>query len=81
MPTILLIGAALRYEDLSADEARKALVPPFPLPAINMLLNAWTAALGQPAYVTTTVSDLLRRPAHTFRAWAQHNASAFLPLS
>ncbi len=45
---------------------------------MNMLLNAWTAALGQPAYVTTTIADLLGRPAHTFRAWAQHNAPAFL---
>jgi hypothetical protein len=44
-----------------------------------MLLDAWTAALGQPAYVTTTVTDLLGRPAHSFRAWAQHNASAFGP--
>jgi uncharacterized protein YbjT (DUF2867 family) len=71
------IGRPLRYEDLTADQARTVLVPPFPLPVINMLLNAWTAALGQPAYVTTTVADLLGRPAHTFRAWAQHNSSAF----
>jgi uncharacterized protein YbjT (DUF2867 family) len=76
-----VIGRPLRYEDLSADEARKALVPPFPLPVLNMLLNAWTAALPQPAYVTTTVADLLARPAHTFRSWAQHNASAFHPTS
>jgi uncharacterized protein YbjT (DUF2867 family) len=68
----------LRYEDLTPDEARLLLVPSFPLPAINMLLDAWTAALGQPAYVTTTVADLLGRPAHSFRAWAEHNTSAFL---
>jgi uncharacterized protein YbjT (DUF2867 family) len=73
------INRPLRYEDLSADEARKALVPPFPLPVLNMLLNAWTAALPQPAYITTAVADLLARPAHTFRSWAEHNASAFLP--
>jgi uncharacterized protein YbjT (DUF2867 family) len=72
------IHRPLRYEDLSADDARQDLVPPFPLPVLNMLLNAWTAALGQPAYVTTTVADLLGRPAHTFRAWAEHNGSAFL---
>ncbi|HEY2823041.1 MAG TPA: NAD(P)H-binding protein [Candidatus Acidoferrum sp.] len=75
------INRPLRYEDLAPDEARLLLVPPFPLPALNMLLNAWTAALGQPAYITTTVADLLNRPPHTFRAWAQHNASAFLPNS
>jgi uncharacterized protein YbjT (DUF2867 family) len=70
------IGPPLRYEDLSADQARQVLAE-FPPAALNMLLNAWTAALGQPAYVTTTVADLLRRPAHTFRAWAQENAPAF----
>jgi hypothetical protein len=42
-----------------------------------MLIDAWTAALGQPAYVTTTVAELLGRPAYSFRAWARHNASAF----
>ena len=70
------INRPLRYQDLTADEARQIL--PFPLPVTNMLLNAWTAALGQPAYVSTTVADLLHRPANTFRQWAEHNASAFL---
>jgi len=73
------INRPLRYEDLSADEARRALAATFPLPAINMLLNAWTAAIGQPAYITNTVAELLGRPATSFRAWAQHSASAFLP--
>jgi uncharacterized protein YbjT (DUF2867 family) len=72
-----VINRPLRYEDLSADQSRHVLTA-FPPAALNMLLNAWTAALGQPAYVTTTVSDLLNRPVHTFREWAQHNAPAFL---
>jgi uncharacterized protein YbjT (DUF2867 family) len=75
------INRPLRFEDLSADEACQVLAPTFPLPVINMLVNAWTAALGQPAFVTATVADLLNRPAHTFRAWAQHNVSAFQPDS
>jgi uncharacterized protein YbjT (DUF2867 family) len=73
------IGRPLRYEDLSADEARRVLASTFPVPALEMLLNAWTAALGQPAYVTTAVAELLNRPPHTFRAWAEHNVSAFRP--
>jgi uncharacterized protein YbjT (DUF2867 family) len=76
-----VINRPLRCEDLTADDARRVLVPPFPLPVLNMLLAAWTAALGQPAYVTTTVAGLLNRPAHTFRSWAQHNSSAFRPTS
>lgn len=75
------IGHPLRYEDLSADDSRRLSIPPFPPPVLNMLLNAWTAALGQPAYVTTTVADLLHRPAHSFREWAQHNAQSFQPTS
>jgi uncharacterized protein YbjT (DUF2867 family) len=74
------IHRPLRFEDLSADEARSTLAT-FPPAALNMLLNAWTAALPQPAYVTTTVADLLGRPAHTFRSWAQHNAAYFLTQS
>jgi len=73
------IGRPLRCEDLTPDEARRLLAATFPLPALDMLLDAWTAALGQPAYVTTTVADLLGTPARTFRAWTRHNASAFLP--
>jgi len=73
------IGRPLRYEDLTADEARRVLASTFPVPALDMLLNAWTAAFGQPAYVTTAVAELLNRTPHTFRAWAEHNVSAFLP--
>jgi uncharacterized protein YbjT (DUF2867 family) len=75
------IHRPLRYEDLTADQARQVLVPSFPLPVLNMLLAAWTAALGQSAYLTTTVADLLNRPALSFRAWAQQNAPAFQPDS
>jgi uncharacterized protein YbjT (DUF2867 family) len=71
------IDRPLRCEDLSADEARRVLVPPFPLPVLDMLLAAWTAALGQPEYVTDTVADLLGRPARTFREWARDHALAF----
>ena len=73
------LGRPLRCEDLTADKARRVLAATFPFPALNMLLDAWTAALGQPAYVTTTVTDLLGRPAHSFRDWARHNASPFGP--
>jgi uncharacterized protein YbjT (DUF2867 family) len=73
------IHRPLRYEDLSADDSRRLSIPPFPPPVLNMLLNAWTAALNQPAYVTTTVSDLLGRAPYSFRDWAQENAPAFLP--
>ncbi|MFN7929306.1 MAG: NAD(P)H-binding protein [Blastocatellia bacterium] len=71
------IGRPLRLEEITPEEARTELQTVIPAPAINMLLNAWQAALGQPAYVTSTVEEITGRPAHTFREWASHNAAAF----
>ncbi|WP_262985468.1 hypothetical protein [Streptomyces antnestii] len=34
-----------------------------------MLLDAWGASDGHPAYVTSTVADALGVPARTFREW------------
>jgi len=68
------IQRPLHYEDLTADEARRTFPPGF-----GMLIDAWVAAIGQPAYITSTVDELLGRPAYSFRAWAHHNASAFAP--
>ena len=42
-----------------------------------MLLNAWKAAVGLPAYVTNTVAEITGRQARTFREWAADNAAAF----
>jgi hypothetical protein len=42
-----------------------------------MLLAAWHAALGLPAFVTTTVADILGSPARTFRQWAAVHADSF----
>jgi uncharacterized protein YbjT (DUF2867 family) len=71
------IGRPLRPVDMSPDEARRELVPPFPLGAMNMLLDAWGAATGQPAFVTSTVEDLTGVPPRTFREWAEDHAADF----
>jgi hypothetical protein len=42
-----------------------------------MLLAAWSAAVGQPAYITTAVADILGTPPRTFRQWATDHATAF----
>ena len=62
-----VIGRPLRFEEISPDEVRQELG--FPLPAVNMLLNAWAAAVGQPALVTSAVADITRNPARSFRDW------------
>jgi hypothetical protein len=34
-----------------------------------MLLAAWSATIGRPAYVTSTVAEVVGRPSRTFRQW------------
>jgi hypothetical protein len=42
-----------------------------------MLLSAWQATLGHPAFVTTAIEEILGSSARTFRQWAADNAAAF----
>jgi len=42
-----------------------------------MLLEAWAAAIGQPAYLTSTVAELTGRPAQTYQAWVADHIEAF----
>jgi uncharacterized protein YbjT (DUF2867 family) len=71
------IGRSLRIEDISPDEARRELQ--MPLVVVNMLLDAWAAAVGQPAFVTATVAEITGRPARTFFEWATDHAAEFRP--
>lgn len=71
-----VIGRSLRFEEISPDEARRELG--FPVAAINMLLNAWAAAVGQPALVTSTVADITGDPARSFRNWVINHVDEFL---
>ncbi len=72
-----VIGRPLRIEEISPDEARRELLRIGPLPAVNMLLDAWAAAIGQPAHVTSTVAEITGAPAKTFLEWATDNAAEF----
>ena len=71
------IGRSLRIEEISPDEARRELLTIGPLPAVNMLLNAWAAGIGQPAHVTSTVAEITGTPAKTFLEWATDHAAEF----
>ncbi|MDI5938847.1 MULTISPECIES: NAD(P)H-binding protein [unclassified Micromonospora] len=70
------LGRRLTFEEMTPDEFRRA-APEAARPAVDMLLAAWRAATGQPAYVTSTVADLLGRPARTFRQWVTAHAPEF----
>jgi uncharacterized protein YbjT (DUF2867 family) len=72
------IGRPLRFEELSRPAARDQMVAMrFPLPIADMLLDAYAAAVGQPALVTSTVLDLTGTPARSFRDWARRHAADF----
>jgi hypothetical protein len=45
---------------------------------LNMLLDAWAAAAGQPAFVTSTVAEITGTAARTFLDWAKDHAREFL---
>lgn len=70
-----VIGRPLRYEEIPPGDAARELG--FPPPVAAMLLDAWAAALGQPAYVTATVGETTGRPARTFREWVGDHAGEF----
>jgi len=70
-----VLGRPLCYQEMSPEEAQREL--PAPASVVTMLLNAWAAALGQPALVTSTVEEITGMPARTFRAWVTDHAEAF----
>jgi uncharacterized protein YbjT (DUF2867 family) len=65
-----VIGRSLRVEEISPDEARREGLP-------RMLLDAWAAAVGQPAFVTSKVEEITGAPARTFLNWATDHAREF----
>jgi uncharacterized protein YbjT (DUF2867 family) len=72
------IGRSLRVEEMSADEARSELIPVLgSSTVVNMLLQAWAAATGQPAFVTSTFAELTGAPPRTFLEWATDHAVEF----
>ena len=63
---------------MTPDEARSELLPVLGSPVfINMLLNAWGAALGQPAFVSSSFAELTGRAPRPFLEWATDYAAEF----
>ncbi|MEV0752521.1 NAD(P)H-binding protein [Streptosporangium sp. NPDC050280] len=71
-----VLGRRLTFEELAPDDFRRE-TPEASRPAVDMLLAAWNATMGRPAYVTSTVSDLLGRPVRTFRQWVTDHTASF----
>jgi uncharacterized protein YbjT (DUF2867 family) len=71
------IGRPLQFEELSPDEFRREAAGTWPSGVAEMLLGAWQAALGRPAFVTSAVQEILGSPPRTFYQWAADHVSAF----
>jgi uncharacterized protein YbjT (DUF2867 family) len=71
------IGRPLQFEDLSPEAFRHEVAVGWPPAALDMLLGAWEATLGRPAFVTESVRDLTGAPPRTFAQWAADHAAAF----
>ncbi|MFD5467426.1 NAD(P)H-binding protein [Kitasatospora sp. NPDC127059] len=72
-----VLGRPTRFEELSPDEFRSEMAGKAPGPVVDMLLAAWGATIGRPAFVTSAVSDVLGLPPRSFRQWAADHAGAF----
>jgi uncharacterized protein YbjT (DUF2867 family) len=72
------IGRPIRFQEPSPDEfRRRETAGSWPRPVVDMLLAAWGAALGRPAFVTSNVASITGSPARTFRQWAVDHADVF----
>ncbi|MEU2552175.1 NAD(P)H-binding protein [Streptomyces sp. NPDC013313] len=71
------LGRRITFEEMTPDEFRRLSEGTAPSAAAEMLLAAWRSAVGQPAYISTAVTDILGTPPRTFRQWAADHAGAF----
>jgi uncharacterized protein YbjT (DUF2867 family) len=72
------IGRDLRFVEQTPEEFRQEMAAAgVPAGVIDMLLNAWSAAMGVPAYVSDAVANITGRPARTFKQWAEDHAVDF----
>jgi uncharacterized protein YbjT (DUF2867 family) len=62
-----VMGRRITFEELSPDEFRRETEGTWPRPVVDMLLDAWGATLGRPAYLTSTVFDILGSAPRSFR--------------
>lgn len=72
-----VIGRPLRIEEMTPDEARREWASSWPSPVANMLLDAWDAAKGQPAFVSSTFKEVTGYPPRTFLTWVIDHAMEF----
>ncbi len=73
-----VLGRQIKFEELSPDEFRSVTEGSGPRAIVDMLLAAWGATMRRPAYITSTVSDILGSPPRSFRQWVADNVTEFV---
>jgi uncharacterized protein YbjT (DUF2867 family) len=73
-----VLGRRIEFEELSPDEFRSETEGSWPRPVVDMLLAAWGATMGRPAFISSTVSGILGSAPRSFRQWAADHAAAFM---
>jgi uncharacterized protein YbjT (DUF2867 family) len=71
------LGRKIRFEELSPEEFRRETAGRWPGPVVDMLLAAWGATIGRPAFVSSSVADVVGSPPRTFRQWVADHTDAF----
>lgn len=70
-----VLDRTVRIEEMSPEEAPHEL--PFPPVIAKMLLDAWSAAAGYPAFLAANFAGLTGAPPRRFRQWAADHAAGF----
>ena len=76
-----VVGRRITFAELSPDDFRRETEGSWPRPVVDMLLAAWGATMGRPAFITSTVFDILGSPPRSFRQWVADHATAFRDAS
>ena len=72
-----VLGRQIKFEELSPEEFRNETEGSWPRPVVDMLLAAWSATIGRPAFITATVSGILGSAPRSFRQWAADHVTTF----
>jgi uncharacterized protein YbjT (DUF2867 family) len=73
-----VLGRRVEFVELSPDKFRSETEGSWPRQAADMLLAAWGATIGRPAYITSSVFDVLGSAPRSFRRWVTDHATGFI---
>lgn len=73
------VGRPVAFEEITPDQARKAMAAAMPAPVVEMVLRYLADAVTHPPVPVDTVERVTGRPGRTFARWAADHAADFAP--